>query len=137
MNERLLLLHDDQRESAELCTLLSSEGFDVLEAGTVREGFRFLENSFFDLVLTVLMLPDGSGIDVCRYCLEHCKKTRVICIASADDVSSAAEALRVGAHDYVTRPRNKDILLHTVRSVLERMCIEEELALERAIPSAG
>ncbi len=131
MNYRLLLLDDDHRMSSGLFKLLSSEGFDVSVAGSVQEGLRSLENSFYDLVVTDIMLPDGSGLEILRYCSEYCKKTKVICITGDATVSSVVDALRLGAHDYVTKPFNFDILLYSIRSVLDKMRMEEEIGLER------
>ncbi len=134
MNEiksRLLVLDDESNMRLSLAKLLELEGFEVVTVGTVKEALEILDSLFFDVVITDLVLPDGNGLDVLKYCTEYCRKTKVICITGQASTDSAIKALRLGAHDYVTKPFNFDMLLHSINSVLEKMYMEEAIGLER------
>ena len=134
MNEiksRLLVLDDESNMRLSLAKLLELEGFEVVTVGTVKEALEILDSLFFDVVITDLVLPDGNGLDVLKYCTEYCRKTKVICITGQASTDSAIKALRLGAHDYVTKPFNFDMLLHSINSVLEKMQMEEAIGLER------
>ncbi len=130
-NSRLLVLDDEPNMRLSLARLLEYEGFEVITAGTLSEALELLDSLFFDVVITDLILPDGNGIEVLKYCTEYCRKTKVICITAQASTESAIKAIRYGAHDYVIKPFNFDMLLHSIKSVLENMRMEEEIWLER------
>lgn len=131
IKNRLLVLDDEPNMCLSLRKLLEIEGFEVVTASTVREGLEILNSTFFDVVITDLVFPDGSGIEVLKYCTEYCRKTKVVCMTGQASTGSAIEAIRYGAHDYVTKPFNFDILLHSIKSVFEKINMEEEIGLEK------
>ncbi len=131
LKNRLLVLDDEPNMCLSLRKLLEIEGFEVVTVGTVQEGLELLNSSFFDVVITDLVFPDGSGMEILKYCTEYCRKTKVICMTGRASTDSAIEAIRYGAHDYVTKPFNFDILLHSIKSVFEKISMEEEIDLEK------
>ncbi len=128
---RLLVLDADTGMTDSLARLLEAEGFDVFTASGPGEARQLLDSIFFDVVITDLALPDGNGTEILQYCKEYCRKTKIICTTGEASIDSAIEALRCGAHDYVTKPLDLRILLHSIHAMLEKMGMEEEIGLEK------
>lgn len=101
---RILVLDDepDLRMLYEL-TLLR-EGYRVDTAATVEEARAQLDAHAFDLVITDMRLPDGTGIDLLRGLRSRARSERSIVITAYGSAENAVEALRAGAFDYLTKP---------------------------------
>ena len=102
--ERLLVVDDepDLRTLYELT--LVREGYDVECAGTVLEAWAALEGAPFDVVITDLRLPDGTGLDLLRRLEAAGRGERTIVITAYGSAENAVEALKSGAYDYLTKP---------------------------------
>lgn len=102
--ERLLVVDDepDLRTLYELT--LVREGYDVECAGCVAEAWAALEASPFDVVITDLRLPDGTGLDLLRRLEAAGRSERAIVITAYGSAENAVEALKSGAYDYLTKP---------------------------------
>jgi len=100
-----LLVVDDEPD---LCTLyeltLVREGYDVECAGSVGEALALLEQRSFDLMITDMRLPDGSGLDLLRRIDEGGRAEKTIVITAYGSAENAVEALKSGAYDYLTKP---------------------------------
>ncbi len=134
IKSRLLLLVGEPDLRYSLSKVLESEGFEVALGSGVHQGLEYLNSSFFDVVITDLQFPDGSGIEVLKFCSEYCLRTKVICMVSAteaDDTDAVSDALGHGAAQIITTPFNFAVLVHAVRCVLEKMSMEEAVGLEK------
>ena len=128
-NPRLLVVDDepDLRTLYEL-TLLR-EGYDVESAGSVDEGWALLQQrgpGGYQLVITDMRLPDGSGLDLLRRIDEAGRGEKAVVITAYGSPENAVEALKAGAYDYLTKP----VDLRQFRAVVAS-------ALGRAPGSAG
>ncbi len=101
---RILVLDDepDLRTLYEL-TLLR-EGYQVEAAATVQEAWGLLNTRRFDLVITDMRLPDGSGIDLLKGIRAQQRSERCIVITAYGSAENAVESLKAGAFDYLTKP---------------------------------
>jgi DNA-binding NtrC family response regulator len=115
---RALIVDDEPRSLAALAELIDREGFTTATATTLAEAQTMVETEAPDVVLTDLMLPDGSGLDLVRSAAET--GAQVILITGHASVETAVEALRCGATDYLTKPvdlpRLKAILVNVWRT---------------------
>jgi DNA-binding NtrC family response regulator len=135
--ERLLVIDDDPGVSEVVSLLLSREGYLVETAAAVKDGLRRLAAGDFDLVVTDLKLPDGTGLDAVRLIHEKDKTLPIILMTSYSSLESAIAALRAGAVDYIIKPFDNDELLHSVeRALNERRMSRENAALRRTIQGA-
>ncbi len=102
--ERLLVIDDepDLRTLYEL-TLLR-EGYQLASAETVAEGLALLAAERFQVVITDMRLPDGSGLDVLAWLEREGRSERAIVITAFGSAENAVEALKAGAFDYLTKP---------------------------------
>lgn len=115
-----VLVVDDEADLRELLDLtLIRMGLDTALAGTVSEARRATLETRFDLVLTDMRLPDGTGIDVLRLVQSKQPGTPVAVITAFGSAENAVAALKAGAFDYVSKPVALDQLRTLVQSALK------------------
>ncbi len=95
-------------------------GWRVETASGVREAIRNLETHDFDLVVTDIRMPDGTGMEVMRAARKSAPGTAVILLTAYGSVPDAVNAMRDGALDYLTKPIPFDQLQATAAQVMHR-----------------
>ncbi|MDD9269302.1 response regulator transcription factor [Paenibacillus sp. GCM10023248] len=120
MEPKLLLVEDEQGMLEEIQTYLQREGFRVLTARTGREALIIARSERPDLVVLDWMLPEISGIDVCREIRQtsHCG---IIMVTARSDESDKIVGLEIGADDYLTKPFSLRELTSRIRALLRRL----------------
>ncbi len=108
LSVRILVVEDDQALSEVLCDELRSRGHQAVAAESVGAAREHLRQMEFDVALLDLMLPDGSGIDVLRQVAEEDLAMEAIVLTGYATVSTAIEAMKLGAYDYITKPARMD-----------------------------
>jgi two-component system response regulator RegX3 len=132
-SRRTILLVEDERSITEpLADALGREGFDPHVAGTVAEALEQAEQLSPDLVLLDVMLPDGSGFDVCRE-LRRTSKVPIIMLTARGDETDRVIGLELGADDYVVKPFSAREVVARIRAVLRRAETAEPAASGDAI----
>jgi len=118
--QRLLVVDDepDLRTLYEL-TLLR-EGYDVESAESVEEAWTTLQAKRFNLLITDMRLPDGSGLDLLRRLEQAGRGEKGIVITAYGSAENAVEALKAGAYDYLTKPVDLRQFRTVVASALGR-----------------
>jgi DNA-binding NtrC family response regulator len=130
--ERLLIVDDDPGFRELLDAILTGEGYTTESAASVREAMNRGRARHFDLVLSDMRLPDGSGLDVLSWCRDEMPDTPVVMITAFGTVESAVEAMKRGAVDYLGKPlQSPDELRLLVARTLERRRALRENALAR------
>lgn len=116
---RILVIDDEAQITRVLRASLTAQGYQVRTANDPEEGILLYREWMPDLVITDLMMPTMTGVDVCR-ALRMIAATPVIVLSVRDHERSKIEALDAGADDYVTKPFNIQELLARVRAHLRR-----------------
>jgi len=119
MAERILLIDDETQITRVLRTALLAQGFDVRTANDPEEGLMLFNEWGPDLVVTDLMMPGLSGIDICKR-VRMRSTVPIIVLSVRDQERSKVEALDAGADDYITKPFGAQELLARVRAHLRR-----------------
>jgi two-component system KDP operon response regulator KdpE len=119
MPGRILVIDDESQITRVLRAALSAQGYDVRTANDPEEGLRVFRDWAPDLVITDLMMPGMSGVDVCRI-IRTRGDTPVLVLSVREHERSKVEALDAGADDYVTKPFSIQELLARVRAHLRR-----------------
>ena len=136
---RILIVEDDQALSEILFYNLQKEGFNVFRAFTGREGIEQARLKQPDIVLLDLMLPEISGIDVCRQ-LRRMGETKdagiLMLTARADDLDQVG-GFEAGADDYVVKPYSLPVLLERIRALQRRRTVVEEQPSVEVIECMG
>ena len=114
-----ILIVEDEKKIARFLELeLKHEGYEVLTAFDGRSGLETAQASEPDLMILDLMLPELSGIEVCRR-IRHTSDLPIIMLTAKDDVSDKVMGLDMGADDYVTKPFAIEELLARIRVALK------------------
>ena len=129
MAGRILVIDDEPQITRALRAALSAQAFDVRTANDPEEGLHLFRDWAPDLVITDLMMPGLSGVDVCR-AIRSQNSTPVLILSVRDHERSKVEALDAGADDYVTKPFSIQELLARVRAHLRRAPERTTAAIE-------
>jgi two-component system KDP operon response regulator KdpE len=129
MPGRILVIDDEAQITRVLRAALSAQGYDVRIANDPEEGLRLFRDWPPDLVITDLMMPTMSGVEVCRL-IRTKSTTPVLVLSVREHERSKVEALDAGADDYVTKPFSIQELLARVRAHLRRAPERTTAALE-------
>lgn len=116
---KILIVEDEKKIARFLELELKHEGYDVLTAFDGRSGLETAIESDPDLLILDLMLPELSGIEVCRR-LRHTSDVPIIMLTAKDDVSDKVMGLDMGADDYVTKPFAIEELLARIRVAVKK-----------------
>ena len=119
MPDRILVIDDEPQITRVLRAAISAQGYDVRTANDPEEGLQVLRDWTPDLVITDLMMPGMSGVELTRAIRAHAT-TPILILSVRDHERSKVEALDAGADDYVTKPFGIQELLARVRAHLRR-----------------
>jgi DNA-binding NtrC family response regulator len=126
MKSKTILLVDDEAIIRKtLAGKLSDEGFTVLPADGGASALAFLATTKINLVITDLMMEGMSGIQVLEAVKANNPDTAVIILTGYGDLTSAIDALRLGADDYLLKPCDLNELLFRINKCLEEQSLKE------------
>jgi len=117
-----ILVCDDEPHILQILRFtLEKAGYQVATAGNGREALKRVEELHPDLVILDIMMPELSGLDVCRKMREDYRLSQipVIMLTAKSDLSERVKGLEGGANDYLVKPYSNEELLLRVRNVLE------------------
>jgi two-component system, OmpR family, KDP operon response regulator KdpE len=129
MPGRILVIDDESQITRALRAALTAQGFDVRTANDPEEGLQVFREWPPDLLITDLMMPGMSGVDLCRE-VRRIAPTPIIVLSVRDHERAKVEALDAGADDYVTKPFSIQELQARVRAHLRRAPERAETAIE-------
>ena len=114
----VFLLEDDLSLQESLKTALELKNYHVISVATCEEAYH-CDFSQFDLAVPDIQLPDGNGVDVCRYIRES-HEMPIIFLTANDLEESIIYALNSGGDDYVTKPFSLKVLYARIEALLRR-----------------
>jgi DNA-binding response OmpR family regulator len=117
---RVLLVEDDPGLAAIVKTGLSEQGVQVVTVATYETGKMKAVLGSFDVLILDVMLPGGSGFDLCRELRAREIATPILMLTARDTVDDRVAGLEVGADDYLTKPFAFKELLARVRALGRR-----------------
>lgn len=120
MAERLLIVDDEDTLCESLQRVLMSEGYEVEIADSAESAFLLLKDKSYDLIITDIILPGISGIELLSKYRRTKPSQKVIIITAYGSMETAVAAMKAGACDFVTKPLMHDELKRVVRSALDR-----------------
>lgn len=113
-----LLIEDDITFCLMLKTWLKKKGILTESASTISSAKNMIERNSYDLILSDLRLPDGSGMDVLEWTHSKKKEIPFIMLTGYADIQTAVDSIKKGAFDYIPKPINPDILLEKIQEAL-------------------
>jgi DNA-binding NtrC family response regulator len=130
----VLVVDDEPLQRDILKTILDDEGYETYTASSGEEGLEILKNLHPDVVLTDLKMEGMDGIKFIESIPTEPFEPSSIIMTAYGTISSAVDAIKKGAFDYLTKPLIKDILLITVKRAVERAeLLKENLQLQKAL----
>jgi signal transduction histidine kinase len=126
MRPRLLVVDDEARQMEALCRTLRPEGYDVTGFSVPQDALAALQAEPFDVLLTDLMMPGMDGLALLSAALQIDPDLVGVMMTGQGTVSSAVDAMKIGALDYILKPFN----LSAIRPVLARAVDVRRLRLD-------
>jgi len=116
---RILIVEDEASFSEALAFLLTKEGFETAIAEDGRQAINMFNADGADLILLDLMIPEVSGVEVCRT-IRTQSQVPIIMLTAKDAEIDKVVGLELGADDYVTKPYSSRELIARIKAVLRR-----------------
>jgi two-component system phosphate regulon response regulator PhoB len=122
MTSRVLVIEDEPDIRKTIDYNLTKESFEVIQAASIEEGEKALASNKIDVIILDLMLPDGSGLTLCRDIKSepNTKNIPVIILTAKTEEVDRVVGFELGADDYVTKPFSVRELILRVKAILKR-----------------
>lgn len=132
-NKIPVLIADDEEEFSYMLKIyLESQNYEVSVVSNGTEAINLLQQKAFDIALLDIKMPKVDGIEVLKYIKENFPFIEVIMLTGVGDVRIAVECMRLGAHDYLTKPYSSDELGRTLKKLVEKQTLLKENLLMKA-----
>ncbi len=137
MKEKILVMEDEIGIRSFVSINLKREGYEIIEAGTGQEAIQKInDNKDISIALLDVMLPDMSGIDVCKYIRENFNQVGIIMLTAKAQEEDKIEGFISGADDYIVKPFSIKELLVRVSALIRRVKKDENMSKNNEIVSA-
>ena len=119
--KKILLIEDEEPIRRVLSKILTEEnkGYDITESEDGKDGFLKLTKDDYDLVLCDIKMPKMDGVEVLQNIRENGINVPFIMLTGHGNISTAVEAMKAGAFDFISKPPDLNRLLTSVRNALE------------------
>ncbi len=122
----ILIIEDEPLMRISIADALKHEGYQVTDTNSGNEGLRLVQGGNYDAIITDLRLPGIDGMNILKASKQYSPSTQVIMITAYATVSTAIEAMKEGAYDYLTKPFSMEELLLMLKRILTFKEMEEE-----------
>ncbi len=116
---RILVVDDEANVRAVMGAALEHKGYQAILSTSGREAMEMLDREPFDLVLTDIVMEDGSGLTLLQRVREQHPNLPVVMVTAIHDIGVAIDAMRRGAFDYLLKPFEREHLIASVERALE------------------
>ena len=120
MNHRLLIVDDDQDVRRALREVLETSGYECDQACSVPEALLYLDQQPYTCILTDLIMPERSGLDLLQEVVSSHPDIAVILVSGHNDTAQVRRALKSGAYDYLVKPSTAGEIVATVDAALKK-----------------
>ncbi|MFS0559053.1 response regulator [Brevibacillus sp. 179-C9.3 HS] len=125
-NEVILLVEDDESIRELVRLYLEANGFQVREAEDTGQAHAMLLSEQPDMVLLDILLPDGSGLELCQIWRQSGIDVPVLFLSCKNDTEDMIAGLDLGGDDYVTKPFDPNMLISRVKAHFRRRSLQEK-----------
>ena len=122
----ILIVDDEPNNLTSLEKIFAKEGMRVLTCDGAKRALELLRNHHVHVVLTDLMMPGPSGVDLLKAVKEVSPSTQVVLMTAYGTVETAVTAMREGAYDFVEKPLKRATIVRSVKKALEHGLLVEE-----------
>jgi putative two-component system response regulator len=129
MEDRILIVDDEEMICDMLSRRLTKEGYSCVKAHNGREALTHFYKNAFSLIISDIKMPEMDGIELLKKVKAMHPKMIVIIVTAYPEIDMAVEAMRVGAYDFIIKPADLDLVVLSVERALEKKRLEEEVEL--------
>jgi two-component system response regulator HydG len=123
---KILIAEDEDITRKHLIYALVREGYEVVGTRNGREALEQMGREYFDVLITDVKMPEMSGIELLEKTKQKYPHIEVLIITGFGSIDAAVEAMKKGAHEYITKPFNLDELVLKVKNLSERKILKRE-----------
>ena len=127
MPPNILVMEDDLNVAKGLEMILSEEGYQVNLAGTGALSMQASNENRYDLLVADLRLPDIDGMEIIKQVKNDTPETEVVVITGYGTAATAVEAMKIGVHDFLSKPFTDD----QIKSAINEALITQESKMEK------
>lgn len=128
MSYTVLIIDDDQKARQNISEYLKLCGYEVFEAGTIKDGKEYIAKGDGDIIVLDIQLPDGNGLELMSELSKQPSRIPVILITGYGNIEMAVDAMKNGAHDFLTKPiENIQNLENSILRAIEVIQMRREL----------
>jgi len=132
--KKILIIDDEEKLRGLLARIISSEGFDVVEAPDLHTGSKNMNSREIDVVLCDVKLPDGNGVDFLEKIKSAFPLVEVILLTAFGKISDGVQAMKNGAFDYIVKGDDNDKIIPLLYKAIEKAQLHKKVAaLEKRI----
>ncbi|MCA0428037.1 MAG: sigma-54 dependent transcriptional regulator [Bacteroidetes bacterium] len=118
---KILIIEDEEKLRSLLTRIIGLEGFDVLQAGDCKTGFKKLEQNDIDVVLCDVKLPDGNGIELAKKIKDKFLIPEIILLTAYGNIPDGVQAIKNGAFDYITKGDDNNKIIPLIYRAIEKV----------------
>jgi response regulator RpfG family c-di-GMP phosphodiesterase len=118
--DRILIVDDEADICSVLLRQLENEGSECITCSSASDAIDMMKNQHFSLVISDVMMPGMSGIELLSIVKSHDSETAFVMITGLMDINAAVDSLRLGACDFITKPFELPAIKRAVNRALER-----------------
>jgi DNA-binding NtrC family response regulator len=126
MAERILIVEDEDTLRDSLCRVFEREGYETAAVSNAEAALELFDEGSFDLVITDIILPGISGIELLRRIREASPDQQAVVMTAYASLETAVETLRAGAYDYIVKPIIHEEIKQTVKNALRLRALQLE-----------
>lgn len=138
IREKILVVDDEKSIRKTVHLALEDEGYLVQTAETGSEALKLIDSNNFNVIILDLRLTDKNGMEILQHVIHEGLDAIVIMITAHGTIDAAVEAVKSGAHHFVTKPIDLDYLKQIIREAMDNKKIKNEnILLKEAIGNKG
>ena len=128
MSSTILIIDDEEKLRQLLARILQLEGYQLLQAGTIRQGLQLLQQHEVDVVICDVKLPDANGVEAVQQIRERAPLSEIILLTAYGNIPDGVRAIKNGAFDYITKGDDNDKIIPLVARAEERVLMQRRIA---------
>lgn len=126
--EKVLIIDDEEKLRSLLAKIITLEGFEVVQASSIKNGLKRLELEDIDVVLCDVKLPDGSGVETSKTIKERYPSLEVILLTAYGNIPDGVQAIKNGAFDYITKGDDNAKIIPLVYKAADKVRLAKRVA---------
>ena len=128
----IVLAVDDEVSVLESFKLFLEDKYQLLTAANGKDALETIKKKWVNLVLLDIRLPGMDGMEILRKIKEFDSNIEVIMITAVKTIETAVEAMKLGAHDYISKPFNVEEMMVTIKKAIEKQTLIKEVEYLRS-----